>query len=125
MSHGIPLTDQDRWPWLEALAAWMAQQAAVGHSTVMACSALKRTYRDVLRTGGGENLAFIHLEGDPSLVIQRMSAREHFMPSTLLHTQLDTLEPLEADELGVRIDLDQSPESGLSEALAWLEPRLP
>ncbi len=125
MSNGIPLTDDDRWPWLEALADWTAREAASGHSTVMACSALTRAYRDRLRTGGGEDLVFIHLDGDPSTIIERMNAREHFMPTSLLRSQLDTLEPLEDDEVGVRIDLGQSPESELLEALSWLEPRLP
>lgn len=121
MSQGIPLTDEDRWPWLEALATWIAEQAAAGHSTVMACSALRRSYRDVLRTGSGRDLAFVHLEGDASTILDRMNAREHFMPSSLLRSQLETLEPLQDDEVGVRIDLDQTPEAELLEVLAWLE----
>lgn len=123
MSQGTPLTDEDRAPWLEALAKWMADQAAAGRSTVMACSALKRTYRDVLRSGGGE-VAFIHLEGDPDLITERMKAREHFMPSSLLQSQLDTLEPLQADELGISVSLHQAPESELSQSLDWLRSRL-
>jgi gluconokinase len=91
----------------------------------MACSALKRRYRDLLRTGSGQHLAFIHLDGDPTTISQRVSAREHFMPRSLLHSQLETLEPLQPDEVGVRIDLDQSPGSELNEALGWLTPLLP
>jgi gluconokinase len=125
MSQGIPLTDDDRWPWLEALAAWTSAQATTGHSTVMACSALKRSYRDALRSGSGQDLAFVHLVGDPATIADRMNTRAHFMPSSLLRSQLDTLEPLQPDEIGTRIDLDQSPEAELDEALAWLEPRLP
>lgn len=124
MSRGIPLTDGDREPWLGSLATWIAEQAEAGHSTVMACSALKRQYRDVLRTGAGE-VAFIHLEGDAAVIVERMNAREHFMPSALLQSQLDTLEPLEADEWGIRIGVDQTPDAEVREALAWLEPRLP
>lgn len=120
MSAGIPLTDEDRVPWLEALAAWVAEQDATGHPTVMACSALKRSYRDILRSGGGSEMAFIHLTGDPNLITDRMNRRSHFMPSSLLKSQLDTLEPLGPDERGVQIDLDQSPEEELVEALAWL-----
>lgn len=123
MSRGAPLTDTDRWPWLEALAERMAEAGAAGRSTVMACSALKRSHRDVLREGGGENVAFVHLDGDPELVARRMDAREHFMPGSLLHSQVAALEPLEPDEVGVRISLDQPLESELEEALAWLDRR--
>jgi gluconokinase len=125
MSRGIPLSDEDRRPWLGALAAWVAEQADAGRCTVMACSALKRTYRDALRTGSGQDLVFIHLSGEPSTITDRMTAREHFMPDSLLSSQLDALEPLEDDEDGLRISLDQPPEVELLEALAWLEPRLP
>ncbi|NHA69290.1 gluconokinase [Phycicoccus sp. CMS6Z-2] len=122
MSRGVPLTDEDRLPWLETLAAWIREQAATGHDTVTACSALKRSYRDVLRRGAPD-LLFVHVDGDPDLIIRRMNAREHFMPGSLLRSQLDTLEPLQDDEVGVVIDLDQSVEEELAEALAWLRPR--
>ena len=125
MSRGIPLTDEDRWPWLEALAERMAEETAAGRSTVMACSALKRSYRDVLRRGGGERLAFVHLDGDPDLIAGRIDAREHFMPGSLLHSQVSALEPLGPDEVGVRIDLDQPLEAELEQALTWLERRVP
>ena len=123
MSRGVPLTDADRRPWLEALGAWMGRQAAEGRSTVMACSALRRDYRDILRSGTSGEVAFVHLDGDPELVMHRMNAREHFMPGSLLRSQLDTLEPLGPDELGVRIRLDQTPEEELAEVLAWLPAR--
>ncbi len=125
MSQGIPLTDEDRWPWLRSLGAWIAEQAATGHSTVMACSALRRSYRDVLRTESGRELLFVHLEGEADTITGRMNAREHFMPSSLLRSQLDTLEPLGDDEDGISIDLAQTPEAELMETLAWLRPRLP
>ena len=125
MSMGTPLTDEDRRPWLRALGAWVAEQAASGHSTVMACSALRRSYRDLLRTESGQDLLFVHLEGEADTITGRMDAREHFMPSSLLRSQLETLEPLGEDENGISIDLAQTPEVELQEALAWLRPRLP
>lgn len=123
MSRGIPLTDEDREPWLRSLAAWVKQQHSAGHSSVMACSALKRQYRDLLREGSGQDLVFVHLVGDQDTILERLSSREHFMPRSLLGSQLDTLEPLQADETGVQIELDQPREAVLSEALAWLSSR--
>ncbi len=125
MSRGVPLTDDDRWPWLRALGGWIAEQAATGHSTVMACSALRRSYRDVLRAESGQALVFVHLDGEAGTITDRMNAREHFMPSSLLQSQLETLEPLGDDEDGISVDLAQTPEVELMEVLAWLEPRLP
>lgn len=108
MSQGTPLTDADRWGWLESLAAWVADHEAAGRRTVMSCSALRRTYRDVLRRGGPD-VAFVHLVGDKGLLLERMGTREHFMPPTLLESQLDTLEPLAEDENGVSIDVAAEP----------------
>jgi carbohydrate kinase (thermoresistant glucokinase family) len=103
MAAGHPLTDADRMPWLGRLAAWAREHDRAGRSTVMSCSALRRTYRDVLRTGG-EHTCFVHLVGDKGLLLARMSEREHFMPPTLLESQLDTLEPLQPDENGMDVD---------------------
>lgn len=123
MRAGNPLTDADRWPWLAALSAWMAAQAAEGRSTVMACSALRRAHRDVLRCGPPE-VQFVHLDGPVELVAARMSARPgHFMPASLLASQVATLEPLEADEHGVVLDLRHDPETLVGEAVAWLSAR--
>lgn len=123
MRAGIPLTDADRWPWLSALAAWMRAQARQGRSTVMACSALRRSYRDVLRTGP-PSLDIIHLDGPPEIIRERMSHREgHFMPATLLDSQVATLEPLEADESGIVLDLSKPPDDLVAEAVAWLRSR--
>lgn len=123
MSAGIPLTDADRWPWLSDLSAWMAAQAAEGRSTVMACSALRRAYRDVLRSGPPA-VQFVHLDGPVELIAARMSARaDHFMPASLLASQMATLEPLEADEDGVVLDLRHDPDTLVEEAVAWLSGR--
>ena len=109
MEAGTPLTDEDRWPWLQELAAWIAAHEALGESTVMACSSLRRSYRDILRKGAPDVL-FLHMHGPPEVIWERIDAREdHFMPSTLLKSQLATLEPLGVDEKGrefdVRLDL--------------------
>ena len=123
MSQGIPLTDDDRYPWLRDLAAWMATQAQQGQSTVMACSALRRQYRDILRHGPPE-VHFVHLAGDLEVIAQRMAARQdHFMPVSLLQSQFDTLEPLEADAAGVALELRHTPEELIDEAVAWLRER--
>ena len=123
MSAGIPLTDADRWPWLSDLSAWMAEQAAEGRSTVMACSALRRAYRDVLRSGPPA-VQFVHLDGPVDLVAARMSARTgHFMPAALLTSQAETLEPLDPDEDGIVLDLRHDPDALVQEAVAWLSGR--
>ena len=103
MSEGTPLTDDDRWGWLESLAEWTAERDAKGEPTIIACSALRRADRDVLRRGG-EGTFFVHSTGDKHMILERMNAREHFMPPSLLESQLDILEPLEPDEQGMDVD---------------------
>ena len=108
MSSGIPLSDEDRWPWLDTIAAWTAEQDRAGLPTVGTCPALRRVYRDRLRAAPGRTV-FVHLTGTPELLTARMSARtDHFMPPTLLPSQLATLEPLQADEEAIVIDIDRS-----------------
>ena len=120
MSAGIPLDDSDRWPWLRSLAAWMSAESAEGRSTVMACSALRRAHRDVLRSGPS-GVLFVHLHGPRELIAARMSSRAgHFMPSQLLESQLGTLEPLGADEAGVVLDVRDDPPTLVRQAVAWL-----
>ena len=104
MSAGDPLTDEDRRPWLEELARWTAGRRADGRDTVLTCSALKRAYRDVLREGAPDTF-FVCLTGDESLLLERMESREHFMPASLLRSQLDILEPLADDERGTTLDV--------------------
>ena len=122
MSSSIPLTDEDRYPWLRELAAWMTEQSGEGRSTVMACSALRREYRDILRTGP-PSVEFVHLHGPMEVIAARMAEREHFMPGSLLQSQFDTLEDLEPDEDGVVLDLRKSAEELIDEAVAWLRAR--
>jgi gluconokinase len=120
MSAGVPLDDEDRAPWLRALADWMRQRYHEGRSTVMACSALRRSYRDILREGAPDAF-FVHLVGDQALLLDRMDHRKHFMPSALLQSQFDTLEPLEDDENGVVLDVADPPESLVDRAVEAVE----
>lgn len=106
MSAGHPLTDEDRRPWLQAIADWIREHQQTGG--VVSSSALKRRYRDVLRTGG--DVWFLHLNGPAALIADRMRHRAgHFMPVSLLDSQLGDLEPLESDERGVVVDIAQPP----------------
>jgi len=109
MASGRPLVDEDRWPWLQALADWTAEQDARGESTILTCSALRRVHRDILRGGGGRTF-FVHLTGDKDLLLSHMEGRAHFMPPSLLESQLDTLEPLDPDEEGMVQDVANPPE---------------
>ena len=108
MASGRALDDHDRYPWLEAVGAWLAEHHAGG---VMSCSALKRKYRDQLRRHRAD-VRFLHLTGSPELIGSRQANRPgHFMPAALLASQFDTLEPLGPDEAGVAIAVDQRVES--------------
>lgn len=121
MASGESLDDEDRWPWLAALADWIGQQDAAGRSTIMACSALKRSYRDVLR-GAGATTYFVHLTGDRELLQERMSARDdHFMPLELLDSQLATIEGLVPDEHGGTFDVAGTPSEIASDVLSELD----
>lgn len=121
MSAGIPLTDDDRAPWLRSLADWTAERDGEAVSTVMTCSALRRRYRDVLRSALPDRPTyFVHLVGDPELIRDRMASRDHFMPASLLTSQLATLEPLEADEAGLVVDVGHTVEQLVADAVRWL-----
>jgi gluconokinase len=105
MRAGVPLSDEDRWPWLRSLAAWMAERAAAGESTVVACSALRRDYRELLAQGP-PSVSFVHLDGNIETIRQRLSRRTgHYMPASLLDSQVATLESLQADEPGIVLDV--------------------
>ena len=98
MRAGIPLTDEDRWPWLRAIAAWMDERIACGEDAVVGCSALKRSYRDLL-LNGRPAARMIFLAPDREVLARRLAARHgHFFPEQLLGTQLDALEPPGPDE---------------------------
>ena len=107
MAAGVPLTDDDRWPWLAKVGEAMA--AASGDGLVVACSALKRSYRDAIRAAAPAAL-FVELDGSRAVLAERLGKREnHFMPQALLDSQLDALEPLGEGERGIRISIDHDP----------------
>jgi gluconokinase len=123
MAGGVPLDDDDRWPWLRAVRDWMSRQAAAGHDTVVSCSALRRAYRDVLREADGR-VRFAHLSGDRRLVSDRMARRRgHFMPPDLVASQYRTLEPLEPDEDGLTVAADAPPGEIVRQVASWLDGR--
>ena len=120
MSAGIPLNDEDRAGWLQALRGEISAARERGEGLVLSCSSLKRRYRDLLRSGDPE-LRFVHLHGGRDILEQRMRTRPgHYMPASLLDSQLRDLEPLQADEAGVRLDLTQSPQQLVSTILQSL-----
>ena len=105
MASGIPLDDEDRHPWLDAIGEWLAEHDRQGG--VIGCSALKRKYRDQLRSHA-PRVGFLHLHGSFEVIAARQAARPgHFMPASLLRSQFATLEPLAPDERGVVVDVDQ------------------
>ncbi|MFD4415721.1 MULTISPECIES: gluconokinase [unclassified Streptomyces] len=119
MTAGTALTDEDRWPWLDAIGAWA--DARVGLGGVVSSSALKRAYRDRLRAAA-PGVVFVHLTGDRELIEDRMSHRQgHFMPTALLDSQFATLQPLEADEAGVAVDVSGGPGEITERAVAALQ----
>ncbi|MGV9253207.1 gluconokinase [Streptomyces sp. NPDC003697] len=119
MSAGVPLDDDDRWPWLDAIGAWAHGRAGLGG--VVSSSALKRSYRDRLRAAA-PGVVFVHLTGARELIEGRMADRQdHFMPTALLDSQFATLQPLQADEAGVAVDVSGSPEEITARAVAALD----
>ena len=109
MRAGLPLDDADRWPWLRSLAAWIGAQEAAGRSAVVTCSALKRAYRDVLRDGH-PSVWFVHVTVADGVLRERVVRRRgHYMPPSLLASQLDTLQPLRPDEPGRAVSGDGEP----------------
>jgi carbohydrate kinase (thermoresistant glucokinase family) len=110
MAAGHPLTDEDRWPWLEKVAEWIEQQLDAGDNGILTCSALKRSYRDLLnRRGSG--IVFVYLAGDEQTVAARLAVRlGHFMPATLLASQFADLEEPGSDEPAIRVDIGPAPD---------------
>jgi gluconokinase len=120
MTAGVALTDTDRAPWLQAIRDWISERAAAGQDVVLTCSALKRSYRDVLRQADAR-VRFVFLHGPAAVVARRLTDRSgHFMPSSLLASQFGDLEPLESDEDGVVVDPRDPPSRVVAAALAGL-----
>ncbi len=128
MHAGQPLTDTDRKPWLEAIAAWAGQQVRAGRSGIITCSALKQSYRDVLREGISgvlpADMTFLLLTGSQDQIGYRLTARmHHYMPPSLLESQLATLEPPTRDENAIVLDIGPAAQDIARQALAALRDR--
>ncbi|MBB5749469.1 gluconokinase [Micrococcus sp. TA1] len=120
MAAGIPLTDEDRWPWLDTLRDWMDSQSGSG-GTIVTCSALKRAYRDLLRQASGR-VVFLHVISDPAVITERMMHRPgHFMPASLVPSQLATLEALGEDEDGMVLENSGTVDELVQRALDLVE----
>lgn len=120
MTAGVPLTDADRWPWLAAIGDWMDGQIAAGRSAVVACSALKRTYRDRL-TRGRPDVRVVILEVDKAVLASRLAARHgHFFPQRLLASQLAELEVPGPDEPALMVPEEGPPADVVAEIIRRL-----
>ena len=120
MSAGQALTDDDRWPWLQAIADWIGERESAGENAVVTCSALRRTYRDFLRNGH-PSIHFVHLAVDRTILERRMEQRRgHYMPPSLLRSQLDTLEPLDPDEPAIVVPGELPPDRIVDEIVTRL-----
>ena len=124
MRSGTPLQDVDRWPWLEKIGRSLADHLKQGRSVVVACSALRVAYREALSRAARHRLTFIHLTIDPAILAARMKARhQHFMPVSLLESQLKTLEPLGDDEDGTEIAETGTAQQTVAAIERWLRMR--
>lgn len=120
MAAGYPLTDTDRWPWLESIGSWIVDQANEGCNAVISCSALRRVYRDLLRDHR-PSIRFCHLTVAPDVVSARIAGRRgHYMLSALAASQIATLEDLQPDEPGVEVPAAKSPQDVINDALVAL-----
>jgi gluconokinase len=120
MHKGVPLTDDDRLPWLNAVAAWIDATRQSGGHGVIACSALKRRYRDIL-IGDRSDVRLVYLQGDEGLIARRIATRhEHFMPSSLLHSQFEALEEPGPAESPVVVSIEPTPREIVSNVMAVL-----
>jgi gluconokinase len=120
MHNGIPLTDDDRRPWLKAVATWIDNTRRSGEHAVVACSALKRWYRDVL-IGSRADVRLIYLKGDETLIARRIATRhEHFMPRSLLHSQFEALEEPRSDEAPIIASIAPEPREIVTQILSAL-----
>jgi carbohydrate kinase (thermoresistant glucokinase family) len=120
MHQGTPLTDEDRWPWLRAIAVWIDKTRGEGAHGVIACSALKRRYRDVL-IGDRADVRLVYLRGSEQLISRRIATRhEHFMPASLLHSQFVALEEPGDDEKPITVSVEPAPREIVGQILALL-----
>ncbi|MFC9354575.1 gluconokinase [Arthrobacter sp. NPDC057013] len=118
MASGVPLTDEDRWPWLDTIASWIIEHTMAGIPGIITCSALKRIYRDRLRQ---KNVVFVHLSGSKEQIARRLTARmDHYMPATLLDSQIATLEPPGPDENTIVVDVGRTPAEEAAEVVRRL-----
>lgn len=123
MSHGIPLDDADRMPWLRAIADAIDAELAAGRSSVVACSALKRSYRDII-IGPRDNVVLVYLKGSQTLLYERIKHRTgHFMPASLLDSQFATLEEPTADERPITVSVDGTPDEIVDTVLVAMQAR--
>ncbi|WP_148572036.1 gluconokinase [Nocardioides caldifontis] len=123
MAAGQPLDDDDRRPWLAAIGAWLEERQEAG--AVATCSALKHAYRDTLRSHAPSTV-FLHLHGSRELLEERMGRRSgHFMPASLLESQLEILEPLDGEERGLTADVALTPEEIVDRFLVWWQEPAP
>lgn len=123
MRSGKPLTDEDRRPWLEAIAAWIDRERAGGRPGVVTCSALRRRYRDII-VGDRKDVALVYLKGEQDLIARRLAARQHeYMPVSLLASQFETLEEPAADEHAIVESIEAAPEEIVARIVNRLEER--
>jgi gluconokinase len=119
MTGGISLNDDDRWPWLDRIAAWISDETTQRHNGVVTCSSLKRSYRDRLRQAGiGVRFVYIHVSR--AELERRTQQREHFMPASLLDSQLKTLQEPTADELALTVSGEATIETMIADVRHWL-----
>ena len=122
MHKGIPLTDEDRWPWLKTIRAAIEEKQRAHEEAVFTCSSLKRSYRDILR-GGDKDVVFVYLKGSYEVLHERLQTRTgHFFDPSLLTSQLDTLEEPAADE-AITVSIELSPEAIVDEVLVQMKAR--
>ena len=122
MRAGIPLTDEDRWPWLERLAVALHEAADRKGAAVGACSALRRVYRDFLTEKAGEPILFVYLDGTREVIGERMAKRKHeYMPTSLLDSQFRILEEPSPDENAITVGIDRAPDAIVDEIVHRVE----
>ena len=120
MRNGTPLTDVDRWPWLDSIAAWVGETRRAGARCVVACSALKRAYRERI-AAGRDDVRFVYLQGTYDLVSKRMATRTgHYMPLALLRSQYDTLEEPGTEENPIVLSIERPPDELITRILELL-----